>query len=92
MNEKGSIGEMISKETQIEAIVYFSKEDDLPIPLRLKIFTPDEPVVIKVKYVAEAKPDTFTFVKYICVYEDSGVEKRIRITYDRSNLKWHLTD
>ena len=83
---------MISKETQIEAIVYFSKEDDLPIPLRLKIFTPDEPVVIKVKYVAEAKPDTFTFVKYICVYEDSGVEKRIRITYDRSNLKWHLTD
>ena len=83
---------MISKETQIEAIVYFSKEDDLPIPLRLKIFTPDEPVVIKVKYVAEAKPDTFTFVKYICVYEDSGVEKRIRITYDRSNLKWYLTD
>ena len=83
---------MISKETQIEAIVYFSKDEDYPIPLRLKIFTPDEPVVIKVKYVAEAKPDTFTFVKYICVYEDSGVEKRIRITYDRSNLKWYLTD
>ena len=83
---------MISKETQIEAIVYFSKEDDLPIPLRLKIFTPDEPVVIKVKYVAETKPDTFSFVVYTCVYEDSGIEKRIRITYDRSNLKWYLTD
>lgn len=81
---------MIEREGQVEVIAYFSKEQDEPIPLKVRLVENEERIVIKVEYVEDIKYITADLISYICTSIINGVEKRYELAYHQREMYWSL--
>lgn len=81
---------MRSKETQVEVLAHFARDQREPIPLWVKIIEQGEPVVVKVEYVRSVKAITYDCIEYECCYQTQGQMKSFKLTYWVRDMQWHI--
>lgn len=81
---------MRTKETQVEVIAHFSKEQKEPIPLRVKAVENGETVVIKVGYVKSVKNLTYDCLQYECCSLNGDQLKTFSLLYWIKDMEWHV--
>lgn len=81
---------MRSRETQVEVIAHFARDQREPIPLRVKIIEQGESVVVKVAYVRNLKYVTHECIEYECYHEARGQMRAFKLMYWVRDMEWHI--
>lgn len=81
---------MRSERTQVEVIAHFAKDQEAPIPLKVRIIEDGEPVVIKIEKIFSVKPQAYDAIRYECGFQRDGCMRRFTLVFWKRDMQWHI--